>query len=112
MNFDQLRILYKLKEVYRANSVADRKESSAEHSWSCLVLADYFLSKHNFSVDRLKVYELLMYHDAVEIIVGDVSIDDDEARVNKVQQEKDAIGVLKRKLPVELSEKFAWVSAE
>lgn len=61
-NIHKLRKLYQLKRVERANSVSLRRESSAEHSWSCLILADYFLSQmQNSKLDRLKVYELLMY---------------------------------------------------
>ena len=59
-DLQKLRKLYHLKNVERANTVKDRKESSAEHSWSCLILADYFLTKmQNHHLDRLKVYELL-----------------------------------------------------
>lgn len=67
----RIRKLYKLKSVYRDSSVGNRKESSAEHSWSCLMLADYFIEKMNLKIDRIKVYELLMYHDLVEIEAGD-----------------------------------------
>jgi putative hydrolase of HD superfamily len=67
----RLSIINKLKSVYRLNSVDKRKESSAEHSWSCIVLADYILNKYKIDVDRLKVYELLMYHDLSEIHTGD-----------------------------------------
>jgi len=65
------RILNGLKSAYRLNKVGERRESAAEHSWSCLLLADPFLSSCEEPLDRLKVYELLLYHDVVEIIVGD-----------------------------------------
>ena len=42
---DKIRILMKLKEVERALPVKDRKETSAEHSWGCMILADYFIAK-------------------------------------------------------------------
>lgn len=57
---NKLKKFYELKNVERACSVTGRKESSAEHSWSCLILADYFLSvMKNHQLDRLKVYEIL-----------------------------------------------------
>jgi len=72
------KILNKLKTVYRFNTAGDRHESSAEHSWGALMLADFYLTKMQSDgiktdktdkvvIDRLKVYELLMYHDVVEI---------------------------------------------
>lgn len=102
----RVRQLYKLKNIERANSVGYRKESSAEHSWSCLILADYFLSVDNCVLDRLKVYELLLYHDLVEIEAGDVCISKEELRKQKKELELEAMQVLKEKIPVQLKEKF------
>lgn len=105
----RLRKLYELKRVYRACTVDTRKENSAEHSWSCLLLADYFLSiaevKNNgkSGLDRLRVYELLMYHDVVEIEAGDTPIETRDDR-QKAESEARAAEILKNKLP--LGEKF------
>ncbi|MDO8656853.1 MAG: hypothetical protein Q7K45_06455 [Nanoarchaeota archaeon] len=44
MNIHQLRKFYELKNVERTAKVGSRKESPAEHTWSALILADYFLS--------------------------------------------------------------------
>src|SRR3989338_4306660 len=85
-DLQKVRTIYKLKNIERANSVGKRKESSAEHSWSCLILADYFLSKTDIKLNRLKVYELLMYHDLVEIEAGDSNLIDVEKRKQKQQQ--------------------------
>src|SRR3989344_2474871 len=52
----KFRTFNKLKSVYRKNSVANRKESSAEHSWSCLLLADFFLSKLDLNFDEKREY--------------------------------------------------------
>jgi hypothetical protein len=41
-NINKLRKFYQLKHVERTAPVGERKESSAEHSWSALILADYF----------------------------------------------------------------------
>jgi putative hydrolases of HD superfamily len=103
---NQFKILNKLKSVYRICSVDDRHESSAEHSWSCLVLADFFLNKMNLKIDRLKVYELLMYHDVVEIEVGDSPLNDAAKRVNKQEKELNAAKKIRKDLPEELGDKY------
>lgn len=86
------------------NTVEDRRESSAEHSWSCMILADYFLNKTKKKLDRLKVYELLMYHDLVEIEAGDVPIH--HRREGKHEKEYKAMEELKDQIPKELKQKF------
>jgi putative hydrolases of HD superfamily len=63
----RLNKIYELKSVYRFTSVDDRKESVAEHSWSSLILADYFMTTMDIELDKIKVYELIMYHDLAEI---------------------------------------------
>ena len=40
----KLKRLYDLKHVMRANHIRGRKESTAEHSRSALILADYFIN--------------------------------------------------------------------
>ncbi len=120
MELPKLRKFYQLKTIERANTVAGgkvrRKESPAEHSWSCLILADYFLSKMEMSMeksnrkkpalDRLKVYELLMYHDVVEIEAGDINLLNEQERKHKAEREKKAAHVLHQHLPSELGKKF------
>ncbi len=108
----KFRIFNKLKTVYRFNSVGNRKESSAEHTWSCLILADFFLSKTNYNLDRLKVYELLMYHDVVEIEAGDSPLHPDIKRLDKFEKENKAITLLNETLPVPLNKKFVGLFSE
>jgi putative hydrolases of HD superfamily len=104
---NKLRKFYELKNVERVNSVGKRKESTAEHSWSCLILADYFLTEMNdYSINRSKVYELLMYHDVVEIESGDVCISDEAGRVGKKEREMQAMHVLVDHIPEKLGQKF------
>jgi len=111
-NFESLRIFNKLKSVYRFNSVDDRKESTAEHSWGCLILADYFLSTTAYKLDQLKIYELLMYHDLVKIEISDTTITDEAKRKKLDELNKAAIISLKQKLPKPLSDKFASLFEE
>jgi len=108
----KFRIFNKLKSVYRFNSVENRKESSAEHSWSCLILADFFLSRAKFNVDRLKVYELLMYHDVVEIEAGDTPLHPKIKRLDKSEKEKKAMKLLHKELPTPLNDKFLKLFTE
>lgn len=103
---NELRKFYKLKEVSREAFVMERKESSAEHTWSCLVLADYFMNKMKIKLDRLKVYELLLYHDLVEIEAGDTPIHHEEERKNKKEIELKALKKLVKELPEELRPKL------
>ena len=106
-NLLRLRKVYQLKNIERANTVEKRKESPAEHSWSCLILADYFLNRmKKVKLDRLKVYELLMYHDVVEIEAGDINLLNEQERKHKQQREQQAAHVLKKHLPEELGKKF------
>jgi putative hydrolase of HD superfamily len=103
---NKLRKFYHLKNVERACSVMSRKESSAEHSWSCLILADYFLNLIEEKLDRLKVYELLMYHDIVEIETGDVPIHHVEERKLKKEKERKAMEKMKEDFPTVMKEKI------
>ena len=102
-----LQVVYNLKQVERATSVQKRKESSAEHSWSCLILANYFLSIMKTKLNKVKVYELLLYHDVVEIEAGDVCITKEEERKNKKECERKAMEKLKKLIPPVLQRKLA-----
>jgi len=113
-----LRRFYALKSVYRFGSVGvgpkKRKESAAEHTWSAMILADYFLDileknsdrKTRPKLDRLKVYELLLYHDIVEIEAGDLSIHLEEERKNKKASEQAAMNKLIKELPQNMRPKI------
>lgn len=102
---------YKLKDVKRSFlRVGNRPENSAEHTYSCLILAEYFLSKVNSDLiklnkpklDELKVMKMLLYHDIVEIEVGDVYFYDETARLNKSEREAKGFIRLKEDLPKEI----------
>lgn len=109
---NQIRKLYELKNVDRFNSVSQRKESSAEHTWSCLVLADYFLTKENSGLDRLRVYELLMYHDLVEIEAGDTPLHLNGDDKEKNGRELKAFNKLSEEIPQSLKDKYSAMFKE
>ncbi|MBU0460392.1 MAG: HD domain-containing protein [Nanoarchaeota archaeon] len=109
---NKLRKLYQLKGVERVGPVGKRKESPAEHTWSALILADFFLSQMKEKLDRLKVYELLMYHDVVEIETGDVCITKVEERKAKQTKELEVAKQLKEEFPKIIGEKFYYLFME
>jgi 5'-deoxynucleotidase YfbR-like HD superfamily hydrolase len=117
-NFLQVLEFYKLKQIPRnsSNQYHDekdevfyrRRETTAEHVFSCLRLADFFLTTEPefANLDRLKSYELLMYHDDVEIVTRDTGISEREKRQYKEQDELDAIPILSQRLPIGLDKKL------
>lgn len=109
---DQLIELIKLKEVERVTKVNQRYESSAEHSWSCMILAEYFSKKINTKLNLNKVMRLLLYHDLVEIEVGDTFILDELKSKEQAKKEKQGVKLLKKKIPPELSNDFEQLFIE
>lgn len=83
--------LEKLKTIERGLTVGNRKESSAEHSWSCLLIADILLDQVDEELDRLKVFEYLIYHDVPEVYAGDAKFNNPEEMRMKEQKEAEAI---------------------
>jgi len=89
------------------NSVKNRKENPAEHTWSSLILADYFITKfYETVVDRSKVYELLMYHDVVEIESGDTPLSPNHDKSHQSILEAKSAIILSKKIPEVLSKKY------
>lgn len=85
----------KLKSVFRNTITSfDRKESTAEHSWSAtmiIVILMNELKKEFFEIDELKTLKLALIHDIVEIYAGDVMAFDVEARKDKEKIEIEAL---------------------
>ena len=111
--------VYKLKEIERRNRVhlstgGKRFESSAEHSWSMMVLADFLLLTFEIDVDRLKVYELISYHDLVESYSGDFPLDPSVSggEVSRDELERQAFEKLCLDLPLVLVEKYRLLHME
>lgn len=124
IDFLKITKTYELKYVARKSSSIyidshlDKKivrgETTAEHVYSSLKLADYMIS--NFtefkSIDKLKVYEILMYHDDCEIEVGDVCVADISRRVNKEVEEIKGVKILSGQYPGILSSKLLALDGE
>lgn len=73
----QLREGYKMKRVMRYNTARDfevHNESDAEHIFALIYLAHYFLEVEPLgrSLNREKLFSMLLYHDFGEVKYGDV----------------------------------------
>lgn len=107
-----LDVVYLLKAVERFGQVGTRQESAAEHSWSCLVVADLLLARVKEPLSRLRVYELLIYHDLVEVIAGDTPLGPEFEHINKESLEQQAAKKLEQELPEVLRSRFSALHAE
>jgi putative hydrolase of HD superfamily len=58
------------------------------------------------ALDRLRVFELLLYHDLVEIEVGDTPLDHHENRKGKEERERLGAERLAQKLPQGLGKRY------
>ena len=88
-----LKELERLKTVERGLNVGSRKESSAEHTWSCMLIADIILDYLDEPLDRLRVFEMLLYHDVVEVYAGDAKFNNPEQM--RVKKEKEEVAMKK-----------------
>jgi len=102
----KLHHLYKLKEIERHGIVKGRRESTAEHVYSCMILAQYFIPKIGQKLDEVKVMRMLLFHDIVEIEAGDTFVLDKKARATQKKKEAKGFKVLKAKIPKEISKEY------
>lgn len=100
---DRLFELYKLKEVYRKTEISKRNESTAEHIYSSLILAQYFLKKVK-GLNENKVMKLILYHDLCEIYAKDTFTLERTNETDKKEQK--AIEKLSKIIPQELSKEI------
>lgn len=100
--------LYELKKVERKGEVNGRYETSAEHTYSCLILARYFLDKIKQPIDHLKVMNMLLFHDVIEIESGDTFNLEHNEENSKEQElkEQESLHILKDKIPAKISKDF------
>lgn len=107
---------YKLKNEYRYSwkKINWNKDSVASHSWNMLILADYFINYLNeispwkYNLDKLKIYEYIIYHDLVEAEVWDIdnNPDKDKIRLRKEENEQKWALILSKKLPIYIWDNF------
>jgi putative hydrolase of HD superfamily len=108
---EQLRTPYLLKEITRSGKVGKRNESTAEHTFSTITIAEYFLKLHP-KINENKILKMIIYHDYVEIYAGDSDILNELARTNKVEEEERAFKKLKKELPAEIAQEFETIWKE
>src|SRR5258708_1053684 len=103
--FAFIREIDRSKPVLRRTSLIDRsrRENSAEHSWHlatmALVLAEYAPA----GADTMRVVEMLLVHDIVEIDAGDTFAFDVAANVGKAERETAAAERIFNLLPGDLA---------
>jgi putative hydrolase of HD superfamily len=107
----KLKTLFLLKEVDRSFcTVKNREESTAEHTYSTLMLAQYFLPKVNKTLKKklneLNIMKMLLYHDIVEIEAGDTYLYNEKLQIGKENKERKALLKMKSKLPIEIYKDF------
>lgn len=95
--------LDKLKLVFRNTITSiDRKESTAEHSWSISMIIITLMNelRNEFPhIDELKAIKLSLIHDIVEIYAGDVMAFDIQAQKHKEKIEAEALEKLMQIYP-------------
>ncbi len=110
-----LREIDKLKSVLRRTYLIDgsRRENSAEHSWHLAMMVIVLNEFSNEQVDVLKVLEMVLIHDIVEIDAGDTFLYSDSKEEKKIKEEKAAKRIFGL-LPKELSDEFSrlWTEFE
>ncbi len=79
----------KLKAVLRRTSPvgAERRENSAEHSWTLALMAVLLAEHSNRPVDLDRVLQMILVHDLVEIDAGDTFHYDAAAVATKAERE-------------------------
>ena len=97
----------KLKHIQRQTILMDRsrRENSAEHSWHIalmvLILSEY---AKDSEIDFLRVIQILLVHDLIEIDAGDTYCYDEKGRKDQVEREQKAAERVFSILPPDLAE--------
>ena len=89
---DFCREVDKEKEVFRQSYLCDgsRRENDAEHAWHMGIMAMILREYSNEDVDLLKVIEMLLIHDIVEIDAGATYAYDTEGLKSQAEREAKA----------------------
>ena len=97
-----------LKGVDRRSFLTDgsRRENSAEHSWHLALMA-MVLGEHAAApIDALRVLQMVLLHDIVEIDAGDTFVYDVVGRADKAEHEAIAARRIFGLLPADQAEQF------
>ena len=98
----------KLKAVLRRTSPAhlDRRENSAEHSWSLSIMGLLLADLADEPVNQAHVLKLVAVHDLVEIDAGDTYCYDIAGNLDKAEREQIAANRLFGSLPAPQAAEF------
>ena len=66
-NLEYYKYLQGLKKVTRFKMEKPLQESTADHSYMTIALANDIIDKYNLKLDKARVLEILMYHDISEV---------------------------------------------
>jgi len=82
----------KLKNILRRTPLIDasRLENSAEHSWHLMLLAMVLHEYQAEKCDLLRVFEMMIVHDLVEIDAGDTFAYDTDGQLTRTDREQEA----------------------
>ncbi len=99
----------KVKQILRNTILMDasRKENDAEHTWhmamGAMILSEY---ANEENLDMLKVFQMILLHDIVEIDAGDTFAYANVNMQEKAEKEKRAAERIFGLLPADLAEKL------
>jgi len=98
----------KLKFILRRTSPvkSDRRENSAEHSWSLALMAIVLAGHANQPLNLLRVLKMVLIHDIVEIDAGDTDAFDTAGNGTKADREKRASERIFNLLPTGQASEF------
>jgi 5'-deoxynucleotidase YfbR-like HD superfamily hydrolase len=113
-DINKFKNIQKLKFTYRFSwrTIDWEKESTADHTRCCFMIADYLLAKLNvicswkYNLDKLKIYEIISYHDLIETETWDIDLSPiaKDKHWSKIQNEKEILPFFLEKIPNELKE--------
>ncbi len=105
-----LHIAENLKKLTRHSWLSDgRRESVAEHTWRMSLMFLLIEPHLGVAVDSKKTLEMIIIHDIIEALVGDIPAFeqfDAETKLRKIKMETEAIDEIRRTLDNETGEKF------
>jgi putative hydrolase of HD superfamily len=105
-----LHIAENLKKLTRHSWLSDgRQESVAEHTWRMSIMFLLVEPHLGIKIDALKTLEMIVIHDIIEALVGDVPAFEQfniETKLQKIKMETAAIDEIRLMLDKETGEKF------
>lgn len=108
----------KLKFTYRfwERLLDGKRESVADHTRACQIVAEYLLQKleqlcpWKYILDKLRILEMIIYHDLIEAETGDIDNhpSSEPKRINKEHNEKEKLPLYIKKIPDEVAHSYLF----